>query len=56
MIYDTFSLNTSLLITVSTISAHHFAPYMTFPTAGQIRAARSMNQKSIQINMEKSWY
>lgn len=30
MIYETFSLNASLLITVSTISGHHFAPYGTF--------------------------
>lgn len=34
MIYDTFSLSTSLSITVGTISGHQFAAYVTFPHCG----------------------
>lgn len=36
MIYETFCLNTSVLITVSTITGHPYALHVTFPPLGQL--------------------
>lgn len=48
-------LNTSLLITVSTISGHHFAPYVTF-TPLRVKSMPLARWTRNPFNMEKSRY